>query len=67
MRERPIDHWTSEERERFKEALQAFIPEHAGKTLLDLANEADAMAEAESKAWFEAHPETTLENVAKSA
>jgi hypothetical protein len=34
-------------------------------TLLDIANEMDAAADAEAKAWFEAHPETTLANLSK--
>jgi hypothetical protein len=51
--------------ERYCEAIRDWAAAHSGVTLLDLANEADDRAQAEAKAWFEAHPETTLANLSK--
>jgi len=43
--------------------VSQFAEQNKGKTLLDLANEADAEQETEMKAFFEAHPELTLESL----
>jgi hypothetical protein len=46
--------------ERIIEAVRQYAREHPGATWQTIAAELDATLDAESAAWFRAHPELTL-------
>jgi len=42
------------------EAVKKFAAKHQGKTLVDLANEADDQADQEAQAFLKDHPDETV-------
>ena len=52
--------------DRYVEAVRQYALEHPGATWENIAEAMDAKLDAESVAWFRAHPELTLAAIAQA-